>query len=65
MGHWEARVEYEGGEELTRNFPDNPDKPDADTQYEIECWLLERESESPVIWYSVNYVDDDDAEEDG
>lgn len=60
MGKWIARCEYENGETLERDFPymanGNPIK-ENEEQYNIECWMLERQASSKVVWYSVNYED--------
>lgn len=51
---WEARAEYADGTTVERFFEDDENKPDADQQYEIECWLLERHPD--CTWYSVNWA---------
>ena len=58
---WVARAKYADGSELEKCFPYTADGNyvrECEEQYEIECWLLERDTESPVIWYSVDYVDE-------
>ena len=67
MGHWEARAKYADGSEVSRDFAYTAGgnyETECEEQYSIECWLLERDG-VPAIWYSVDYVDDYDAEEDG
>ncbi len=58
---WIARAKYADGSEIEKSFPytanGNYGK-ECKEQYEIECWLLERESKTPCVWYSVDYVDD-------
>ncbi len=64
MGHWEARAKYADGSEVSRDFAYTAEgnyETECEEQYSIECWLLERESESPVIWYSVDYVPDEES----
>ena len=51
---WEARARYADGSEIDTVFEDDPRKSDGEMQYEIECWLIERDAE--CVWYSVNYV---------
>ena len=55
---WIARARYADGSEIEKEFPytanGNYGK-EYEEQYEIECWLLERETDSPCIWYSVDY----------
>ncbi|MBQ1291367.1 MAG: hypothetical protein IIY28_08475 [Lachnospiraceae bacterium] len=53
---WEARAEYEDGTWIDQYFDYNDRKSDADQQYEIECWLLERHPK--CTWYSVDYVNE-------
>lgn len=52
---WEARAEYEDGSTVLRYFSDNG-KPDAEQEYDLECWLLERHK--GCVWYSVNWVNE-------
>ena len=55
---WIARARYADGSEIEKEFPytanGNYEK-ECEEQYEIEGWLLERETDSPCIWYSVDY----------
>lgn len=52
---WEARAEYADGTSIERLFADNGQS-DADQQYSIECWLIERRP--GCTWYSVNWMED-------
>lgn len=52
---WEAVAEYADGSTVRRLFEYNERRSEAEQQYEIECWLIEREKE--CVWYSVNYID--------
>ena len=49
---WEARAEYADGTTVERLFEYHGN--DAEEQYLIECWLIERHE--GCIWYSVDYV---------
>lgn len=58
---WVARAKYADGSEIEETFSYNANgnyAKECDEQYEIECWLLERETDSPCIWYSVDYEED-------
>ena len=58
---WVARAKYADGSEIEKCFRYNANgnyARECAEQYEIECWLLERETESPCIWYSVDYEED-------
>lgn len=58
---WIAKAKYKNGLEIEKEFPytanGNYEK-ECEEQYKIECWLLEQKTDSPCIWYSVDYVDD-------
>ena len=51
---WEARAEYADGTSVYRVFESDPCKGDADEQYELEQWLIERHD--GCTWYSVNWI---------
>ena len=51
---WEARAEYEDGTTVERLFADDLTVGEAEMQYRLECWLIERHP--GCTWYSVNYV---------
>jgi len=58
---WIARAKYADGSEIEKRFPYTADgnyARECEEQYEIECWLLERETDSPCVWYSVDYEED-------
>lgn len=58
MEYWVARARYENGEEIEKRFPYSENgnySAECDRQYALECWLLERETESHIVWYSVDY----------
>jgi hypothetical protein len=58
---WMARAKYEDGTELEKSFPYTANgnySKECEEQYAIECWLLERETESPITWYSVDYIEE-------
>ena len=59
MGYWEAKAKYEDGSEVCYEFYYSADEKECEQQYLIECWLLER-YKSPAVWYSVNYVSDEE-----
>lgn len=57
---WVARAKYADGSELEKCFlytANGNYRKECEEQYEIECWLLERDTESPIVWYSVDYID--------
>lgn len=55
---WVAEAEYEDGEVVEKHFPyiENDDyRAEADRQYQLEEWLIERaHPQSRCVWYSVN-----------
>ena len=58
---WIARAKYADGSEIEKRFPYTADgnyARECEEQYEIKCWLLGRETDSPCIWYSVDYEED-------
>ena len=58
---WIARAKYADGSEIEKRFPYTADgnyAREREEQYEIECWLLERETGSPCVWYSVDYEEE-------
>ena len=58
---WIARAKYADGSEIEKRFPYTADgnyARECEEQYKIECWLLERETDSPCVWYSVDYEED-------
>ena len=58
---WVARARYADGSEIEQRFPYTTNgnyHAEREEQYRIECWLLERETESPCIWYSVDYEEE-------
>ena len=54
---WEARAEYADGSKVERYFTDDG-RPDAEQQYDIECWLIERDKE--CTYYTVNWINEED-----
>ena len=56
---WEARATYADGTEICQYFADNGNN-ENDQQYELKCWLIERDK--VCTWYSVNWIDEDDEE---
>ena len=61
---WEARAEYADGTSIDRTFPFREDMDEDEQQYQLECWLIERNKD--CTWYTVNFVCayDDEYEED-
>ena len=58
---WIARAKYADGSEIEKRFPYTADgnyARECEEQYEIECLLLERETGSPCVWYSVEYEEE-------
>ncbi len=58
---WVARARYEDGSEIERRFPYTANGNyhiEREGQYRIECWLLERDTDSPCVWYSVDYEEE-------
>ena len=58
---WIARAKYADGSEIEKRFPYTADgnyARECEEQYEIECWLPERETDSPCVWYSVDYEEE-------
>lgn len=51
---WEARAEYADGTSIERLFDYDDCRSDAEQQYDIECWLIERKP--GCTWYSVNFI---------
>ena len=65
MEHWKAWAIYADGSEVICNFPYSANGNyvlEREEQYVIECWLLERDG-PPAVWFSVDYVSDEDKEE--
>lgn len=52
---WEASAEYSDGTSVCRLFEYREDKDEAEQQYDLECWLIERHE--GCTWYSVVYVE--------
>lgn len=50
---WEARADYADGTRVIRYFEDDG-RNDADQQYDLECWLIERHPD--CTWYSVCWI---------
>ena len=58
---WIARAKHADGSEIEKRFPYTADgnyARECEEQYEIECWLLEWETDSPCVWYSVDYEEE-------
>ena len=53
---WEARAEYADGSTVERYFSERPGIEEAEQQYLLECWLLDRHPD--CTWYSVNYINE-------
>lgn len=51
---WEARAEYEDGTSIERYFEANENISEAEDQYRLEWWLLDRHP--GCTWYSVNWI---------
>ena len=49
---WVARARYEDGSEIEQRFPYTANgnyHAEREEQYRIECWLLERDTDSPCV----------------
>ncbi len=56
MGYWVARGKYADGTTVEKRFryqEDGDANLEAERQYELEAWLIERDKE--CTWYSVEY----------
>lgn len=54
---WEAKAEYADGTSVCRYFEDDPRNGEADYQYCLECWLIERHPDCE--WYSVCWIEEE------
>lgn len=58
---WVARAEYSDGTSIEKAFAYNEHGNyllESKRQYELEAWLIEQHE--GCIWYSVDYVDDEE-----
>lgn len=54
---WIAEATYADGTRVKRCFAADPDLTEAEDQYGIECWLIERNGNHGICtWYSVIWV---------
>ena len=53
---WEARAEYEDGTSVCRYFEANENISEAEDEYRLEAWLLDRHPN--CTWYSVNWINE-------